>query len=426
MSASTAHDPLLANRRLLFLSPVTPAFTGNGLAMRAARLIEGLAANGCSVSVAVIPLLEEKNVGVTPEINALCEQVFHIRPPGLTPMMRTGLFLQRLVSFRQVAGGWPMADRMTPIWARAIETRLAHHNHEVLFVFRLSTLSILAEKQIRSRPVWLDLDELDSAAHWRRAALARSESKEEEALRLEASADRYADLEHRLLPRVQGVSVASVVEKARLPAPSDRVASVFPNVIQPRDLLAPQERSDRSRQLLFIGSFGHAPNVDAVTYFCREILPELQKLTNGAVKFTIVGPDPGMMLASLEGTPGVSILGRVENLDSIYEETDLVVIPLRAGGGTRIKILEAFSYGRGVVSTPVGAEGLNVTSGLELILASTALSFAAACTDLLDHAAKRQRLIQNAQAFVAREHSPAALRHAIALSSQIRLAKADL
>ena len=110
----------------------------------------------------------------------------------------------------------------------------------------------------------------------------------------------------------------------------------------------------------------------------------------------------------------VQILGFVQDLADLYQTADLVVVPLRGGAGTRIKILEALSYGRCVVSTTVGAEGLAITSGAELVLADTPATFAAACVALLEDPVRARAMAQNGQEFRRRSHAPEALRRALA------------
>ena len=92
-----------------------------------------------------------------------------------------------------------------------------------------------------------------------------------------------------------------------------------------------------------------------------------------------------------------------------YHDTDIVVVPVRAGGGTRIKLLEAFSYRRPVVATTMGAEGIEIRHGVELLLADTPADLAARCAELMKRPALCRRLVDNAAAFVATRHGPRTL-----------------
>jgi glycosyltransferase involved in cell wall biosynthesis len=112
--------------------------------------------------------------------------------------------------------------------------------------------------------------------------------------------------------------------------------------------------------------------------------------------------------------PQVEWLGYVADLTPVYAAADLVIVPLRTGGGTRIKILEAFAHRKAVVSTRIGAEGLAVAHDRELLLADDPDEFAAVAADLLLNAEKRDRLAAAGYAFVAAHHSEDNLRPQVA------------
>jgi glycosyltransferase involved in cell wall biosynthesis len=134
--------------------------------------------------------------------------------------------------------------------------------------------------------------------------------------------------------------------------------------------------------------------VDAVLYFCREIFPLIRQKMGDRVVFRIVGiSSPPEILALAENT-GVQVMGYQENLEPFYASASLVVVPLRAGAGTRVKILEAFAYGRPVVSTTIGAAGLKVTDGENILLADSTEGFAQACVKVLETSELAERLVE--------------------------------
>ncbi len=133
--------------------------------------------------------------------------------------------------------------------------------------------------------------------------------------------------------------------------------------------------------LLFIGNMGYPPCVDAVLYFCQEIFPHIRR-SIGAVEFWIVGRDPRHEVLQLNGN-GVHVTGRVDDVIPYYRQSAICVVPLRAGGGTRLKILEAMALGRPVVSTTIGCEGLDVCDGEHLLIADTPEQFAEKTVRLL-------------------------------------------
>jgi glycosyltransferase involved in cell wall biosynthesis len=141
--------------------------------------------------------------------------------------------------------------------------------------------------------------------------------------------------------------------------------------------------------VVFVGAMDWEPNVDAVKYFCEEIWPLVLKKVPEA-HFRIVGRNPDRRVQGLAG-PSVEVSGRVSSVVEHLREAAVVVVPLRVGGGTRLKIYEAMAVGKAVVSTAVGAEGLDVHHGRDVMLADTASSFAASVIALLTDEDLRRR-----------------------------------
>jgi glycosyltransferase involved in cell wall biosynthesis len=143
-------------------------------------------------------------------------------------------------------------------------------------------------------------------------------------------------------------------------------------------------RSSSGKELLFLGSLDWFPNVDAVQYFTREILPRIRERETAA-HLTIVGRRPDNSLRKkIAVIPGATLVGEVEDIRSYLCRAAVVIVPLRIGGGTRIKILEAMATEKIVVSTSIGAEGLEVEHGVHLLLADTPQEFADAVLHALD------------------------------------------
>jgi glycosyltransferase involved in cell wall biosynthesis len=133
--------------------------------------------------------------------------------------------------------------------------------------------------------------------------------------------------------------------------------------------------------VMFVGAMDWEPNIDAVEYFCKEIWPLVLKQIPDA-KFRIVGRNPDRRVQRL-ACGSIEVTGRVPSVIDHLREATVVVVPLRIGGGTRLKIYEAMAAGRVVVSTSVGAEGLDVHHDLDIILADNPKAFAEAVLILL-------------------------------------------
>ncbi len=142
------------------------------------------------------------------------------------------------------------------------------------------------------------------------------------------------------------------------------------------------EGERETASILFVGFFRHEPNVEAVRYFCREVLPRLQRVRRDT-RFRIVGAYPPEAVRRLAETPGVEVTGQVDDIAPYYRRAAVFVAPVLQGSGTRLKILEAMASGCPVVSTTIGAEGLGARDGRELLLADAPEAMAAAIGRLL-------------------------------------------
>jgi len=153
-----------------------------------------------------------------------------------------------------------------------------------------------------------------------------------------------------------------------------------------------------THEMLFIGNMGYQPNVDASIYFCNEVLPIIREEVVDS-KLWIVGIDADASVQRLEGN-GVFVTGGVPDVVPYYERSSVCVVPLRAGSGTRLKILEAMALGRAVVTTSIGCEGLEVVDGEHLMVADDSKRFAEQIVKLLTDRELRARIAARAREFV--------------------------
>jgi sugar transferase (PEP-CTERM/EpsH1 system associated) len=210
----------------------------------------------------------------------------------------------------------------------------------------------------------------------------------------------YEALACRRSSRVLAVSEADAAALRKL-VPDANVI-VVPNGIDTR-LYRPEISKLQSpisrNSLVFTGTMDFRPNVDAVLWFAREVLPRVRTHI-GDARFLVVGQRPHRRLDVLRDDPAVTLTGFVEDARPYIADAAVYVVPLRMGGGTRFKILEALAMGKGVVSTTLGAEGFPVTHGRELLLADTAEDLARAVVSLLNAPEKRASLGRAGRAFV--------------------------
>jgi len=254
------------------------------------------------------------------------------------------------------------------------------HRLEQLFVFRMETL-LFVQGCLDFFPVRLfDLDELPSRRDRLIAVLRGTHSSPAEK-RVQLASQV---LERTLVPRFDHVFVASEAEAGEVRRHTAfQHPSVLPN-IRPQELTLAAPPQTGPREILFVGVLSYFPNQDGVLWFCREVLPLLRQRRGDSVLFRIIGFGDTSGLESIRNLPGVCLSGYQADLVPFYTQATLAVVPLRAGAGTRLKILEAFAYVRPVVSTTIGAEGLEVTHGKDILLADTPETFTEACLSLID------------------------------------------
>jgi glycosyltransferase involved in cell wall biosynthesis len=157
------------------------------------------------------------------------------------------------------------------------------------------------------------------------------------------------------------------------------------------DLAHAAARDAAAPLITFVGAMDWEPNVDGLEFFCGDVWPAIKAEVPDA-RFRIVGRNPDRRVRKWAASdPSIEVTGRVPSVVEHLRESAAVIVPLRIGGGTRLKIYEAMATGKAVVSTTVGAEGLDVHHGRDIVLADDASSFAKAVIMLIRDPQQRQR-----------------------------------
>jgi glycosyltransferase involved in cell wall biosynthesis len=171
------------------------------------------------------------------------------------------------------------------------------------------------------------------------------------------------------------------------------------------DYFQPMLVEEAANSLVFIGSMDWLPNEDAILYFVDSILP-LIKQQCPEVSLEVVGRNPSRKLQALvEREKSIRLTGRVEDVRPFVARGSICIVPLRIGGGTRLKIFEAMAMSKAVVSTSVGAEGLPVRTGKNILLADTSHDFACCVVSLLRDPNARKRLGESARLLLQEKYS---------------------
>lgn len=203
--------------------------------------------------------------------------------------------------------------------------------------------------------------------------------------------------------RFDGVALTSVRDEQILREQSANVRTrVVPNGVDV-DNFRPTGVPTRPDELLFFGALSYYPNTDGLNHFIDETLPRIVARRPN-IKLRVIGPGPAASTLSRAGK-NVEIVGFVDDLRPEIERAAAVVVPLRIGGGTRLKIVEAMAMGRPIVSTSLGAEGIDVTHEKDLLLADTPEAFSKEVLRLLDDPALGVRLGAGARALAETRYS---------------------
>ena len=250
----------------------------------------------------------------------------------------------------------------------------------------------------------LDLHRVDWHARLRSVASDRRWWTRRSGWRAAWETVKWYWFQRRAIGAIDKVLVCSEVDGARVAGwtTPDRV-EVVPNGAAVPESLPTSEPVD-SQDLVFTGAMLFDPNIEAACYFVRDIWPRVRQSAPQA-KFWIVGKDPSEAVRQLHNDAnGVVVTGEVPDIVPYLQRCVAAVVPLKNGGGTRLKILEAMAAGRAVVSTSVGAEGLDVTSGQNILIADEPSTFAAHCIAVLHDPDFRHRLADGGRRLVAERY----------------------
>ena len=252
--------------------------------------------------------------------------------------------------------------------------------------------------QVLKTPTVLFQHNVETAL-WRRMAATESNPVKRFAFRLEASKmERY---ERSALHRFHHIIAVSDHDRQQMldMDPSCNITVVATGVDTKKYAIALPASANPPR-IVFTGSMDWEPNIDAVAHFCRNIFPRIRSEFPSAI-FQVVGRNPHPRVKQL-GSEHIQVTGTVPSVADYLRDATVVVVPLRIGGGTRLKIFEAMAMGKALVSTSIGAEGLDVQTGHDLILADDSESFAQAIVSLIRDAELRRKYEQAAAKLAAR------------------------
>lgn len=217
-------------------------------------------------------------------------------------------------------------------------------------------------------------------------------------------ARRLQRFEETMMPRFQGAIVCSPEDRAIASQQGPNLA--FETIVNGADVtyFVPNRQPDPQPTLLLLGTMHYQPNIDMVLYFFRTMYPQLRRALPDLQIF-IVGHMPPPEISALANNPGVTVTGSVDDVRPYMNRSWLLAVPLRLGGGTRLKIIEAMAAELPVVSTAVGAQGLDEISHELITIADTPDEFITAIIQLLADEQRRRQLAEAGRAAVVERYS---------------------
>ena len=377
----------MTKQNLLYITPVAPSPTGGGLAMRAYHNLSTLADEFFIYLLIVPPGL--RNPILYTCLSQSCHRITCIRVgpfhdfPALVKLVARKVWakpvLLRLTNTPELRF---VSQRRTKAVAQAyrgIDFRVIHVHR--LYMLPYANLFI---NQAFSGTFQLDLDEIESLTRRSLSQLYLANHNNKMAHQLSYEANLYEKMERNYLPIFDRIFVCSSLDRAAISTQyrCDQV-EVVPNVYQvPR--VTRQKPSLPPFTFLFVGYFGYYPNLDGLIFLCEQILPVIRQNANTSFLIKVVGGGIPKKLAERFLTlPEIELVGSVRSVSPFYVASHAALVPIRAGGGTRIKVLEAFAYRIPVVSTNKGVEGLAVLHEKHVLVGSTAELFALQCCRLI-------------------------------------------
>lgn len=390
--------------RFLVVSGVFPYPATNGYAMRTWALLRSLAANGHAVDLLSFGKPEDLE-GEGSEVRRICRMV-EVIPHALASLSKGTDYWRRLRALPS-----PLPYGVARFRSREMQAKIHErlHSHPVDAVLCDTPYLLVNFPSALPAPLIVNTHNIEHLLLQRYSNHERNPARR-----------TYAWLEGRKLRRWEqsAWARASLVLAC---SEQDRAAigklcpglpiAVAPNVVDV-DSYTPVFPGDGST-VLYLGGMDWYPNRDAVEFFVSEILPELRTLVPGA-KFVVAGRSPSEEFRRrFAGVPQVEFTGTLADIRAEIARAAVCVVPLRIGSGTRLKILEAAAMGKPIVSTRLGAEGLDFADGQELLLADDPRHFGRAVAGLLADASQRRALGQAARRRVERRYDFPVLQAAV-------------
>ena len=379
---------IVTHLRLLQLAPRVPWPLDTGAKLRNYHLARALAE---SMSVTLMAFGED------PANDRLNEAYERIVTVPRSETYSVGKMLRGAIGRTPL----PLLNYTTPAMAGALERLLAENEFDLIQVESIHLMNYLpALRTARNHPtIVCDWHNVESDLMRQYAGQQSNVARRTYARR---TARLMSEAEARALKMFDAHIAVSEVDANRLRSiNSDAKIFVIENGVDAAFYAG--EHSDTKNRIVFVGSMDYHANIEGAASFARDVWPTIHQRQPG-LRFTIVGRNPPAVITELGSTAGIEVTGSVADVRPYYREALAAVVPLNVGGGSRLKILEAMAAGVPVVSTTLGAEGLDVSDGENILLVESITKIAAAIFTLIDDPDLRTRLIAGGAQLVRRRY----------------------
>lgn len=388
--------------RVLFVGLCPPVPTTNGQRMRNRNLLRALQREGVRVCFLAFAEPEELHASHD-QLLSLCEHVQFAQAPK-----RYGQFEEYLGRFASLFRTTPYGPRRfrSELMTAALHKALDTHRFQAIICDDVYLACNLPANL--SVPIFLNKHDLtyeilarylETERNWAKKIYGRLEYR------------KIRRMELRECKRAKVVLACSARDKQLIQShcPEANVC-ILPNVVDTDDYSPVPDQ--QNNLILFVGSLDWLPNRDAVEYFITQVFPDLRQM-HPEVRFAVAGRlPPPWFRERLGRMKGVELHADVPDVRVLIAQAAVCIVPLRIGGGTRLKILEAAAMAKPTVSTRLGAEGLDFVEGQEILLEDEPSKFARAVSGLLKDPSRRREIGRAARLRVEKQYGVAALRDA--------------
>jgi glycosyltransferase involved in cell wall biosynthesis len=382
--------------KILFLTQIVPFPPDAGPKVKTYHVIRALAGQGHSVTL--VSFVRPEEVQHLPALKEICTAVHAV------PIRRSRL-ADAFYLLRSYLTGRPFLierDDLRPM-QETVNRLVRENDFQFIHADQLTMVQFAirgAEAALGKKPkvifdahnaVWTIVERMKDNARWFLKPI------------LSVEAARVKRYEGGLLRTVDHVLAVTDIDRALLEEamhvtkPTNRTApiTVIPIAVDTQKL-QPVRRKPGSRNIVTLGTLHYPPNADGIRWFFNEVFPLVRERVPDAT-LTIIGKNPPQDFLELaERNPGViRVTGYVDDLRPYLEESALMVVPVRAGGGMRVRILEAFAYAMPVVTTTVGLEGIQAAPDYHVLVADTPADFANRTVQLLQDVSLQEKLAVN-------------------------------